>query len=148
MIRIATYEDAVRVAEININGWRHAYRGIVSDDYLYKKLDIEKAIAGYKTKLGNGNNSELFVFCDEEIIKGFSVIFNCRDEDKKDAMELALLYVDPVFQRTGIGGKLIHHFELVSKEMKELVLWVLEKNMVGISFYKKMDLKLMEIVNI
>ena len=35
MIRIAKIEDASRIAEINIYGWRNTYKGIIDDKRLF-----------------------------------------------------------------------------------------------------------------
>ena len=39
MIRYANLKDAKRIATININGWRTAYKGIVSDEELAKRKE-------------------------------------------------------------------------------------------------------------
>jgi len=42
MIRRAKVDDANRIAEIHVFGWRCAYRGIVSDEYLFGKASVGK----------------------------------------------------------------------------------------------------------
>jgi len=47
------------------------------------------------------------------------------------------IYVDPIFQRQKIGTKLVDYCikEAINKNIKELVLWVFEKNEESIKFY-------------
>jgi len=42
MIRKATVEDANRLAEIHVFGWRFAYRNLISDELLFKKMNVVK----------------------------------------------------------------------------------------------------------
>ena len=62
-----------------------------------------------------------------------------EDEDKTGAFELHFLYVDPGYVRTGIGSEMLSFFEQKGREKgcPEYVIWVLEENGMGISFYKK-----------
>ena len=43
IIRNATIEDVERIADIKIEGWQTAYRGIIDDDFL-DNMDREKEI--------------------------------------------------------------------------------------------------------
>jgi ribosomal protein S18 acetylase RimI-like enzyme len=135
--------DAQRIAEINIFGCRNAYRGIVSDSFLFRDLSVEKTAAGIARGIASGKG-KIYVFDENDLVKGFSILAACRDEDKKEALEIALLYVEPAFVRQGIGTELITHAESIAKtresdrtSISEMVLWVLEKNTAGISFYLK-----------
>ena len=138
-IRKAVYNDAGRLAEIHIFGWRSAYRNIVSDKYLFGKLSVSKRIDGFKKSIEE-NNEETYVYEEDEIIKGFMTIGICRNEDKKDAFELWGLYVDPLLKRNGVGRKLIQYCEdeALKRGFKDIVLWVFEKNTEGRAFYKKL----------
>jgi ribosomal protein S18 acetylase RimI-like enzyme len=135
--------DAQRIAEINVFGCRNAYRGIVPDSFLLRDISIEKTAAGITRGIASGKG-KIFVFDEEGLVKGFSILADCRDEDKKRSLEIALLYVDPAFLHQGIGTKLITHAESFAKaresdgtDIPEMVLWVLERNTAGISFYVK-----------
>ena len=63
----------------------------------------------------------------------------CEDEDKKEAFELHFLYVDPGYVRTGIGSEMLAFCEQKGRERgcPESVVWVLEGNGMGRSFYEK-----------
>ena len=84
---------------------------------------------------------KMYVFEEDNIVKGFMTIGDCRDDDKNnDTFELQGLYIDPIFQRKGIGTqfvkKCIDEARINSK--KEITLWVFEKNHNSIEFYRKM----------
>ena len=139
MIRRAQIEDANRLAEIHIFGWRAAYREIVSDQYLFSKLSVIKRAESFR-KVIEENSEETFV-CDEDgIIKAFMTIGKCRNSDKPNSFELWGLYVDPCFKRNGIGKKMLSFCETEAKErgFLENCLWVFNSNKNSIVFYEKM----------
>ena len=140
MIRKAIISDLSRIAEIIVNSSRYAYKTFLSEEILYTKLIVEERIEAAKRWIIN-NENYIFVYEDDitKSIKGMMGIDKCYDEDKQDAFELHILYVEPEFSREGIGTELIEYFENTGKKNKknELVVWVLEDNKIGISFYKK-----------
>ena len=140
MIRKAIISDSSRIAEIIVNSSRYAYKTFLSEEILYTKLIVEERIEAVKRWIIN-NENYIFVYEDDitKSIKGMMGIDKCYDEDKQDAFELHILYVEPEFSREGIGTELIEYFENTGKKNKknELVVWVLEDNKIGISFYKK-----------
>jgi ribosomal protein S18 acetylase RimI-like enzyme len=143
LIRPAAMADAQRIAEINVFGCRNAYRGIVPDSFLFRDLSVEKTAAGITRGIESGKG-KIYVSDEDGLVKGFSILADCRDEDKKGVLEIALLYVDPAFMYQGIGTKLNTHAESIAKaresdgtNIPEMVLWVLERNASGISFYLK-----------
>jgi len=139
MIRRATYDDSTRLGEIHIFGWRSAYRGIISDEYLFSKLSVPKRIAAFQKAI-DGNEDETYIYDDNGIIKGFMTIGKCRNEDKKNCFELWGIYIDPCFKRNGIGRQLISFCEqeAVKREFKENVLWVFKNNISSRRFYEAM----------
>lgn len=139
MIRIAQFEDIPRIAEINIYGWRDSYRGIVTDDFLFKQLSVAEAIKKLQTRFAEHLRIHLVYEDDtDKIIKGMAAIGNCRDEDKPAAFELMAIYVEKYFKRCGIGSEFITYFEEEAERQnkKELCIWVLEKNKDARSFYE------------
>ena len=145
MLRIATINDSQRIAEIHVFGWRCAYKNFISMEFLINKFTVkkrkEKFIEYLSTKK---NNEETYAFEEDNIIKAFMTIGNCRDEDKNDKVfELCGIYVDPIFQRQKIGTKIVNFCinEAEHRNKKEIVLWVFEKNIESIEFYTKMGFK-------
>ena len=140
MIRKAEVNDSERIAEIEVASCRYAYKGIVSDEYLYNDLSVEKRIPVCKRWIDE-KLFGVYVYEDDSsgVIKGMMGIGMCEDADKKDAFELHFLYVDPDHVRAGIGSEMLQFFEKAAKEKgcKDLVIWVLEENGMGRKFYEK-----------
>ena len=140
MIREAKAEDAVRIAEIEVNSSRYAYKGIVPDEYLFKDLSVENRVPVYQYWISE-KRFDLYVYEDPDTgtIPGMMGIGMCEDEDKTDAFELHFIYVDPDHIGKGIGTKMLRFFEQKGKEKEcpESVIWVLEENDQGKRFYEK-----------
>ena len=140
MIREALVKDSARIAEIEVMSSRFAYKGIVPDDYLFKDLTVENRVSVYEYWIGE-KRFELYVYEDPDsgFIKGMMGIGRCEDEDKLNAFELHFIYVDPDYLREGIGSEMLQFFEQKGKErgFEEFVIWVLEENELGKSFYEK-----------
>ena len=140
MIREATVNDAGRIAEIEVFSSRYAYKNIVSDECLFRDLSVENRIQVIRRWIEE-KRFGVYVYEDADtgIIKGMMGIGMTDDEDKKDAFELHFIYVDPDFVRLGAGSEMLQFFEQKGKEQgcREFVIWVLDENKMGISFYEK-----------
>jgi len=129
--------DVSRVAEIQIFAWRTSERGIFSDEYLFKQMTVDKRMEYFNNML-RSSSDENYVF-DDGIVKAFITMCPCSDEDILASLQLSSIYVDPCFQRQGIGALLINYFEKIARQRgyEEVILWVLEKNQAAIDFYRK-----------
>ena len=140
MIRKAGIEDAARIAEIDVTSSRFAYRDILPEEILYHELSVENRVPVY-TRWITEKRFELYVYEDPGTgtVKAMMGIGMCEDEDKKEAFELHFLYVDPGYVRTGIGSEMLAFCEREGRERgcPESVVWVLEGNGMGRSFYEK-----------
>ncbi|AIN92956.1 GNAT family N-acetyltransferase [Treponema putidum] len=141
MVRLAELKDISRIAEINIYGWRNAYRGIVDDIFLFCELSVEKSIGRLKKELSSQSGSSAFYVYEDDgdgIIKGMMRTGMCRDDDKPDGFELMAIYVEKAFERSGVGSKLITYFEKEAKKlgMHELYIWVFQENRIARNFYE------------
>ncbi|OGR42657.1 MAG: hypothetical protein A2X35_01525 [Elusimicrobia bacterium GWA2_61_42] len=140
MVRKAKIEDAERLAEIHIFGWRNAYRKILTDKFLFDELRVCRRAEGFKKVVAEGLE-ELYVAERQGVVAGFLSIGEPRDADKTKAaaLELWAIYVDPVIMREGVGAELLEFCEQQGavRGRKEVFLWVLEENAIGRSFYKK-----------
>lgn len=139
MIRRAVVEDAGRIAEIHVFGWRSAYRGIVSDSYLFGKTSVGKRIESLSRTLSE-NIEETYVFEEESIVKAFMTIGASRNQDKKNAFELWSIYVDPLLTGKGIGTQMIHYCEDCAKNRayQENILWVFKDNIKTRKLYENL----------
>ena len=140
MIREATINDAARIAEIEVDSNRYAYKDILSEDVLYKDITVENRIPVHERWI-NEKRFEMYVYEDSETgnVKAMMGIGMTDDEDKKDAFELHFIYVDPECVRMGVGSEMLAFFEQKGKEKgcPEFVIWVLEENDMGRKFYEK-----------
>ena len=140
MIREAAINDSGRIAEIEVFSSRFAYKNSVSDVCLYKDMSVENRIPVYQRWITE-KRFELYVNEDPDtgIIKGMMGIGLCEDDDKNGAFELHFIYVDPDFVRMGTGSEMLQFFEQKGKEKgcTEYVIWALEDNGMGRSFYEK-----------
>ena len=146
MVRLAELKDISRVAEINIYGWRNAYRGIADDSFLFCKISVEKSIDRLKREFNPKNSSsKLYVYEDDwdGIIKGMMRTGMCRDNDKSDGFELMAIYVEKAFERSGVGSKLINYFEKEAEKLgiHELYIWVFQENRIARNFYERHGFK-------
>ncbi len=136
MIRPARIEDAPRIGEIHVAGWRTGYRGIIPDSFL-AGLSSEKRAAGWKYAIEKDPESVL-VAEEAGVIQGWAAIAKSR-EGIAGAGELLALYVDPLSWRKGYGAKLISAAEatLWLRGYEGCVLWVLERNFSARAFYRR-----------
>ncbi len=122
-IRNAEPTDAFRLAEIEVFNYRlNFYPIFKTDGYFFKELTTDVLAREYLDLPEKLQNS--FVY-DDGIVKGF-----IRVRDK----HIEKLFVEPVFQREGIGEKLLL-FAVSKLGANELL--VLEKNEKAIRFYER-----------
>ena len=138
IIRNMEKEDIPAVVDIQINGWREAYKGIVADEYLtgmnrdarIKKIENSYLKYGFIVAQCQGK------------ITGFAnyIDSNKFTPETPDAdCELSAIYVEPDLKRHGIGTKLFECVkeELTRKNKRKMVLWCLKDNEPSRKFYEK-----------
>lgn len=164
-IRPATLNDAQSIARIRVQGWRFAYQGLISQDYL-DSLSVAKdteRMRGYLSQLpqnsppsrsasvqgsGDGEKRSFMLAVRDDAVLGF-----CRFSaapDKDDRAERAVpggtlngrlhsLYIDPETLGQGIGHTLMSHAlsTFAAWGCERATLWVLEGNSRAISFYER-----------
>ena len=145
MIREATINDAPRIAEIEVLSNRYAYKGILTDDVLYKEITVENRVPVHERWI-NEKRFEMYVYEDSDtgVIKAMMGIGKTDDDDKQNAFELHFIYVDPAYVRGGVGSEMLDFFEQkgAEKGCDEFVIWVLEENEMGKNFYEKHNYRL------
>ncbi len=122
-IRIASYKDLSRIAEMIVANYRRNFYPIFQNEEFYfgelNVLDTAKEYENHPEWLEN-----TYVF-EDGVVKGMIRV---------DGEEIVKLYVDPQFQSQSIGAKLLQY---AIDEKQASWLWVLEQNERGISFYKR-----------
>ena len=165
MIRPATPYDAQAVARIRVQGWRFAYQGLISQDYLDSLSVAEdtERMRGYLSQFpqnsppsrsasvqgsSDGKKQSFILAVRDDAVLGF-----CRfgaAPDKTDRAESAVpagtlngrlhsLYIDPGALGQGIGHALMSHAlsTFAAWGCEHANLWVLEGNSRAISFYER-----------
>ena len=110
MIREANINDCPRIVEIHVFGWRCAYSHFISMEFLINKMTVKKREKAFLEFLTNqDSNNKTYVFEENNLLKGFMTIGECRDNDKsKKTFELDGIFIDPLFQRQKIGTKFVN----------------------------------------
>lgn len=132
MIRKALPTDASRLTEILIFAKRTAYRPIFqADNVSFNEMQILDLALHYRDDVGA--LEDVYVY-DDGIVRGMIHI----SRKSETVWELNELYVDPFFQRQGIGKHLVNAFlsMAIDHKVSNTYLWVLEKNAVARIFYE------------
>ena len=163
-IRPATPNDAQSIARIRVQGWRFAYQGLISQDYLDSLSAAEdtERMRRYLSQLpqnsppsrsasvqGSDGEKRSFMLA----VRGDAVLGFCRFSaapDKADRAESAVpagtlngrlhsLYIDPGALGQSIGHTLMNHAlsTFAAWGCERATLWVLEGNSRAISFYER-----------
>jgi ribosomal protein S18 acetylase RimI-like enzyme len=137
-IRKAVPDDAPSIGLVHVESWRKTYAGIVPDAYL-AALDDEERAARWKQDLLAGS---MFIFVAEDQwgIFGFVSGGGIRDPIEGYDAELYAIYLMPARQRRGMGQELVLTLResFLMNGFNSMVVWVLERNLPGVSFYKRL----------
>ncbi len=141
-VRRARLGDAAEIAQINVDGWRAAYQGIVSDAAL-DALDVGRFAEQYRAVITMPDPVAVFLAASEQRIAAFCGVCPARDEHRdahprRPTGEIAALYADPPLLGTGAGHAAheegIRH--LTAAGFEHAVLWVMEENAPARRFYE------------
>ena len=163
-IRPATPYDAQAIARIRVQGWRFAYQGLISQDYL-DSLSVAKdtkRMRGYLSQFpqnsppsrsapvqsSDGEKRSFMLAVRDDAVLGFCRF--CAAPNNADRVERATpggamvgrlhsLYIDPSALGQGIGHTLMNHAlsTFAAWGCEHANLWVLEGNSRAISFYER-----------
>jgi len=138
VIRNIKEQDIPAVVDIQVEGWKVAYKGIIEDTYLNsmsKEERIEKRKKDYKQGafIVAEINNEIVGFC-----RYYDKVISA-DGDGCDS-ELMAIYVKPTLKHQGIGKKIFNYVKLKLKSIgkKKMVLWCLKDNYASRKFYESM----------
>lgn len=119
-IRQAKVDDLVRIAEIFVFNYRLNFYPIFQEDTFYfEDLTVFNMVESFAKELDS-----IWVY-DDGVVKGFIQI---------EKREVRRLFVEPTLQGKSIGADLLE-YGIAEKDVD--FLWVLEKNIKAIVFYKK-----------
>jgi GNAT superfamily N-acetyltransferase len=139
LVRAARPEDARRIAEVHVASWRHAYRGLLPDEYLEKLSVDERETQRLAWFSHPGPNSGVFVAEQAGRVVGFAAFEPSRDDDAPSKTgEIPAIYVEPSVMGKGVGRELLEEAtaELRLAGYTRATLWVLEANERARRFYE------------
>lgn len=136
MIRKATADDVSRIAEILIFAKRMAYRNIFHNDAVSFN---EMQVVPLALELQKDGALDNIVVYDDGIVKGMMNRKTASYDGEENSLEICQFYIDPFFQRNGIGRNMLDTLfqQAESSRVKDMFLWVLEKNDSARLFYKQ-----------
>jgi ribosomal protein S18 acetylase RimI-like enzyme len=126
VVRRARAADAAPIAQVHVQSWREAYRGIVPDAYL-DQLSVAAHERQWRRSFAAGTWA--FVAEWEQKVVGFAS--GGLSRARRDISgELYLLYVVRACHRLGVGRALFDacHYELARCGHRGLLVWVLADN--------------------
>ena len=143
IIRNIEDKDIPSVVDIQIDGWKSAYKGIV-DDNILKSMNRNERIAKRKNDYKENGfivaelNNQVVGFCRYIDSNKFT-----QDIPNIDC-ELLALYVKPKLKYNGIGTRLFQFVinDFKSKSKNKMILWCLKDNEPSKKFYTKMGGKI------
>jgi GNAT superfamily N-acetyltransferase len=134
LIRPATLADVIPILQVKTKAWKEGYQGILDQTYL-NALDITpKRIKKFQNWI---EKCEIFLVYEE----GSTLIgFICgglaqEEEEAPYPYEISAFYVDPAYQRKGIGTQLFDAFKQ-RIGTAQYFLWTLAGSK-GEKFYRK-----------
>lgn len=140
--RHASTTDLNRIATLQVESARVAYKGYIPQKYL-DNLRVQEIKALWHNVLEENSSHMLLAEQDGHIV-GF-IVFEAASADKiKHPVEIYTIYVDPNHLGAGVGSGLIQQAlnELSASDCSDLFLWTLDGNKAAIDFYCKRGFKM------
>lgn len=139
IIRNIEEKDIPSVVDIQISGWKTAYKGIIDDDFLNsmnrdKKIEQRRKDYQKEGYIVAEINKEIVGFC--RYVDNNTYTPNMPEID----CEIVALYVKPDLKYNGIGTKLFEFAmnEFKNKNRTKMIIWCLKDNEPSKRFYTKM----------
>ena len=131
IIRKAQKEDVRQIAQICVEDWQKAYRGIIDGDF----LDSLSADKRYEIEINRYR--DFIVASDANAVLGYAWLQTPEDETAD--CEIVALYVRYANRNNGIGERLLRHAMRLFRESgkKRMILWCLKENSEARRFYEK-----------
>jgi GNAT superfamily N-acetyltransferase len=135
-IRQVVAADARSVAEVHVQTWQVAYRGVVPDAYL-EGLSIDERERLWRASIRRGTPEIWVAEVDGQVV-GWTAFGASRDPDASpESGELEAIYVLPRCWATGVGRALwqLTRRRMIERGFLTATLWVLADNARAIRFY-------------
>ncbi len=138
-VRRAVRDDAPAIAEVHVDSWREAYRGLVPEEVL-ERLSVAERKRTWLELLSEPERRSFALVAEVAgRVEGFCHLATpSRDDDAgQRTAEIAAMYIAPARWRTGLGSRLMRTAmeELRGAGHQESTLWVLVENGRARAFY-------------
>jgi len=137
-IRSATVDNAIEIAEVHVESWRAAYRGLLPQALL-DGLSVERRAAGWRREVESPGRLVQVATDDAGRIVGFVHTGASRDDDADRTVgELMSIYLRPEHWDRGIGNRLhAAGVAALAPSFRSATLWVLERNRRTRAFHER-----------
>jgi ribosomal protein S18 acetylase RimI-like enzyme len=133
-------KDAPKLAQVHVDSWHVAYRGLVPDSFL-QGFTYQRREEAFRQALA-ANSEETYLIEDSDLAVGILTVGVSRDTDLDVSRtgEIWGIYIAPDHWHRGIGTMCVQEAEqlLQSRGYCEVVLWILEGNTAARRFYEAM----------
>lgn len=131
---LSEYDDSFALSLVYEESWKHAYKGIIPQDYL------DGIPRGRWAEMAKAEGYHSLVLTDGGRIVGTSCCCRSRLPEMNDWGEIVSIYLLPEYMGKGYGRALMTAVINLLKEMafEHIFLWVLEENHNARGFYEKM----------
>ena len=138
-IREATERDAEGIARAHTASWQTSYRGILPDQIL-DRIDVGQRVETRRRILRDRTVFQLVAY---DLTHGDIVGFCDAGPSRRHvpvAGELYAIYLVQHAKRHGLGQEMIERVQawLVAREMRSMIVWVLDNNHHARRFYEAM----------
>jgi L-amino acid N-acyltransferase YncA len=138
-VRKAVSGDESEIANVHLNSWREAYRGLLPQQYLDQlPLSFRRRMKWWKKVIHDLSDHFLYVAEVESGIVGFAFFGPARDEERAGSIEVGAIYLLEAFKSKGVGYALLQSGfrSATTAGYKTAYCWVLESNPT-IKFYER-----------
>ncbi len=139
LIRAAKTGDAPEIANVHLNSWREAYKGLLPQKFLDQlPLTFKRRMNWWEKIISNPDEFVLLVAEDKVGVIGFACFQAGRDQGMEKLTEVAAIYILEKYKGQGIGFSLLSSGfkQMKDRGFKEAYCWVLEGNPT-IKFYER-----------
>lgn len=137
--RLAGVGDAAAVGALHAASWRTAYRGLLADDYIERRLDADRAAAWDERLRAPSPRQRVILAQQGARLTGFACVFLAEDPELGSLLDN--IHVDPRARRHGLGSRLLAEAARLCRAEAPgigLHLSVLEGNEPALKFYRAM----------
>ncbi|MCC9024408.1 GNAT family N-acetyltransferase [Bacillus nakamurai] len=131
LIRAMESSDIKQVRQVAKQSWHHTYEGIIPEHIQDQFLQ-----SAYHDKMMERRIEQSLLLAAEAADGTMAGFVNLSPVQEDGKAELTSIYIDPAYQKNGIGTALLKEGMKQSGGLKELYVHAEKENQIGMSFYK------------